>query len=347
MRASAGPLGAPGWTTAGGAELTVILGIGFCAPLSSGLEAVGKLRSGRSEKYRSSPRYCLNDSGRRRRVGEDMADRIFDTGTDDISTEVSDGVMTITLNRPKRRNAMSNPMLQGLVGSLADAEVASDVGAVVLTGAGGAFCAGGDVKGMAEAGGEGGSSPQQYDARVHLQRRNQRDTAGKLYELPKPTLAALPGPAAGAGLSLALSCDLRYASPNAIMTTAFARVGFSGDYGGTYFMSRLIGSAKARELYFLSERVDMVEAERLGLVNGVFPEESLQDDVHAIARRLAEGPTVAYRYMKENLNRAASGEMGECLDMEATHHIHCGQTRDHREAAQAFVEKREPVFEGR
>ena len=347
MRASAGPLGAPGWTTAGGAELTVILGIGFCAPLSNGLEAVGKLRSGRSEKYRSSPRYCLNDSGRRRRVGEDMADRIFDTGTDDISTEVSDGVMTITLNRPKRRNAMSNPMLQGLVGSLADAEVASDVGAVVLTGAGGAFCAGGDVKGMAEAGGEGGSSPQQYDARVHLQRRNQRDTAGKLYELPKPTLAALPGPAAGAGLSLALSCDLRYASPNAIMTTAFARVGFSGDYGGTYFMSRLIGSAKARELYFLSERVDMVEAERLGLVNGVFPEESLQDDVHAIARRLAEGPTVAYRYMKENLNRAASGEMGECLDMEATHHIHCGQTRDHREAAQAFVEKREPVFEGR
>ena len=347
MRASAGPLGAPGWTTAGGAELTVFLGIGFCAPLSNGLEAVGKLRSGRSEKYRSSPRYCLNDSGRRRRVGEDMADRIFDTGTDDISTEVSDGVMTITLNRPKRRNAMSNPMLQGLVGSLADAEVASDVGAVVLTGAGGAFCAGGDVKGMAEAGGEGGSSPQQYDARVHLQRRNQRDTAGKLYELPKPTLAALPGPAAGAGLSLALSCDLRYASPNAIMTTAFARVGFSGDYGGTYFMSRLIGSAKARELYFLSERVDMVEAERLGLVNGVFPEESLQDDVHAIARRLAEGPTVAYRYMKENLNRAASGEMGECLDMEATHHIHCGQTRDHREAAQAFVEKREPVFEGR
>jgi len=276
-----------------------------------------------------------------------MADRIFDTGTDDISTEVTDGVMTVTLNRPKRRNAMSNPMLQGLVGSLADAEVASDVGAVVLTGAGGAFCAGGDVKGMAEAGGEGGNSPQQYDARVHLQRRNQRDTAGKLYELPKPTLASLPGPAAGAGLSLALSCDLRYASPNAIMTTAFARVGFSGDYGGTYFMSRLIGSAKARELYLLSEKVDMVEAERLGLVNGVFPEESLQDDVHAIAKRLAEGPTVAYRYMKENLNRAVNGEMGECLDMEAAHHIHCGQTRDHREAAQAFVEKREPVFEGR
>jgi 2-(1,2-epoxy-1,2-dihydrophenyl)acetyl-CoA isomerase len=276
-----------------------------------------------------------------------MSDRIFDTGTDDINTEVIDGVMRITLNRPERRNAMSDGMLQGLVASLGDAEVATDVGAVVLTGAGGAFCAGGDVKGMAEAGGEGGNSALQYDARVHLQRRNQRDTAGKLYELPKPTIAALPGPAAGAGLSIALSCDLRYASPNAILTTAFARVGFSGDYGGTYFMSRLIGSAKARELYFLSERVDMEEAERLGLVNGVFSEDSLQDEVMEIGRRLAQGPTVAYRYMKENLNRAIHGEMGECLDMEAAHHIHCGQTRDHKEAAQAFVDKREPDFQGR
>lgn len=276
-----------------------------------------------------------------------MADRIFDTGTDDIAVEITDGVMTITLNRPDRRNAMSGPMLDGLVAALADAETASDVGALVLTGAGGAFCAGGDVKGMAAAGGEGGGSPLQYDARVHNQRRNQRDTSGKLYEIPKPTIAALPGAAAGAGLSLALACDLRYAAPNAIMTTAFARVGFSGDYGGTWFMSRLIGSAKARELYFLSDRVDMDQAVSLGLVNGVFPAERLMDEVGAIARRLASGPTVAYRYMKENLNRAVHGDMGECLDMEAAHHIHTGQTDDHKEAAQAFVEKREPVFHGR
>ncbi|WP_419911515.1 enoyl-CoA hydratase-related protein [Candidatus Poriferisodalis sp.] len=273
--------------------------------------------------------------------------RIFDTGTDDIAVEITDGVMTITLNRPDRRNAMSGPMLDGLVAALADAETASDVGALVLTGAGGAFCAGGDVKGMAAAGGEGGGSPLQYDARVHNQRRNQRDTSGKLYEIPKPTIAALPGAAAGAGLSLALACDLRYAAPNAIMTTAFARVGFSGDYGGTWFMSRLIGSAKARELYFLSDRVDMDQAVSLGLVNGVFPAERLMDEVGAIARRLASGPTVAYRYMKENLNRAVHGDMGECLDMEAAHHIHTGQTDDHKEAAQAFVEKREPVFHGR
>ena len=131
------------------------------------------------------------------------------------------------------------------------------------------------------------------------------------------------------------------------MTTAFARVGFSGDYGGTWFMSRLIGSAKARELYFLSDRVDMDQAVSLGLVNGVFPAESLMDEVGAIARRLANGPTVAYRYMKENLNRAVHGDMGECLDMEAAHHIHTGQTDDHKEAVQAFVEKRDPVFHGR
>ena len=276
-----------------------------------------------------------------------MADRVFDTGTDDIAVEVTDGVMTITLNRPERRNAMSTEMLDGLVAALADAETATDVGALVLTGAGGAFCAGGDVKGMAARGGEGGGDPLQYDARVHRQRRNQRDTSGKLYEMPKPTIAALPGAAAGAGLSLALACDLRYAAPNSIMTTAFARVGFSGDYGGTWFMSRLIGSAKARELYFLSDRVDMDQALSLGLVNGVFEAESLMDEVGAIARRLANGPTVAYRYMKENLNRAVHGDMGECLDMEAAHHIHTGQTDDHKEAAQAFVDKREPVFHGR
>ena len=276
-----------------------------------------------------------------------MSSRIFDTGTEDLRTEISEGVMTITLNRPERRNALSDAMLEGLIASLADAETATDVGSVLLTGAGGAFCAGGDVKGMAASGGEGGDSPLQYDARVHLQRRSQRDTAGKLYELPKPTVAVLPGPASGAGLSLALSCDLRYASPNAIMTTAFARVGFSGDYGGTYFMSRLIGSAKARELYFLSDKVTMEEAESLGLVNGVFGEEILQQEAGAIAQRLAQGPTIAFRYMKEKLKRAVNGEMGECLDMEAAHHIHCGQTEDHKEAVQAFVDKREPTFNGR
>jgi 2-(1,2-epoxy-1,2-dihydrophenyl)acetyl-CoA isomerase len=131
------------------------------------------------------------------------------------------------------------------------------------------------------------------------------------------------------------------------MTTAFARVGFSGDYGGTYFLTQLVGAAKARELYFLSDRVSAEEALRLGLANWVVEPDELQAKTREVAGRLAKGPIVAYRYMKENLNRAMAGDWDDCMDLEATHHVHCGQTHDHKEAAKAFVEKREPVFEGR
>ena len=165
--------------------------------------------------------------------------------------------------------------------------------------------------------------------------------------MPKPTIAALPGAAAGAGLSFALACDLRLMSSSAIMTTAFAKVGFSGDYGGSYFMTQLLGSAKARELYYLSDRITAEEALKLGLTNWVCEPEALMEKTMEIANRLASGPSVAYRYMKENLNRAMHGEVDDCLDLEATHHIHCGQTEDHRNATKAFVEKKEPVFKGR
>jgi len=270
----------------------------------------------------------------------------IDTGTGDLVATLQDGVLTLTLNRPQARNAMSRAMNEALQQQLAQAELDPAVRCIVLTGAGNAFCAGGDVKGMAAAG-DGTVGALTIDQAIHRQRVNQRGTAGKLFKMPKPTLAALPGAAAGAGLSLALACDLRVMASTAILTTAFARVGFSGDYGGTYFLTQLVGSAKARELYFLSERVGADEALRLGLVNWVCESGALAGKAREIALRLANGPTVAYRYMKENLNRAMHGEMEECLDLEATHHIHCGQTEDHREAARAFVEKREPVFKGR
>jgi 2-(1,2-epoxy-1,2-dihydrophenyl)acetyl-CoA isomerase len=273
----------------------------------------------------------------------------LDTGTDHLLGRVEDGVAVLTMNRPERRNALSTPMLAALASSLERLEVDDDVGCVVLTGAGGGFCAGGDVKGMAgggDAGGQGGPGVG-YDAQVHRQRLSQRNTAGRLYEMPKPTIAMLPGAAAGAGFSLALACDLRYAAAGAVLTTAFARVAFAGDYGGTWFLTRLVGSAKARELYYFSERVSAEEAERLGILNAVFAPEALESEVLARAKQLADGPRIAYRYMKENLNRAVHGELGECLDMEAAHHIHTGTTADHREAAQAFVDKREPRFTGR
>jgi 2-(1,2-epoxy-1,2-dihydrophenyl)acetyl-CoA isomerase len=265
------------------------------------------------------------------------------TGTDDLLAALEAGVLTLTLNRPEARNAMSDGMNQGLGRMLAWAELEPTVKCVVLTGAGKGFCAGGDVKGMAARDGR----TLTIDAAIHRQRVNQRNTAGRLFAMPKPTLASLPGAAAGAGFSLALACDLRIMASTAILTTAFARVGFSGDYGGTYFLTQLVGAAKARELYYLSERIGAEEALRLGLVNWVCEPEALEARTQEIARRLAAGPTVAYRYMKENLNRAMAGELDECLDLEATHHVHCAATEDHREAAKAFVDKREPVFKGR
>ena len=270
-----------------------------------------------------------------------------DTGTNDLLSTLEDGVLTLTLNRPEARNAMSDAMNQALGAQLAWAELAPAVKCVVLTGAGKGFCAGGDVKGMAGQGEGSGGAALTLDEAIHRQRVNQRATAGRLFKMPKPTIAALPGAAAGAGFSLALACDLRIMARTAILTTAFARVGFSGDYGGTYFLTQMVGSAKARELYYLSERVSAEEALALGLANWVCEPEELAERTRQIARRLAGGPTVAYRYMKENLNRAMAGEVDDCLDLEATHHVHCAATADHREAARAFVEKREPVFQGR
>lgn len=274
-----------------------------------------------------------------------MQARQIDTGTPELLATLDAGVLTLTLNRPAARNALSRPMIAALTAQLAAAETDSAVKCIVLTGAGKGFCAGGDVKGMA-ASGDGTVGNNTIDEAIHRQRVNQRATAGRLFKMPKPTLAALPGAAAGAGLAIALACDLRIMASSAILTTAFARVGFPGDYGASYFLTQLVGTAKARELFFLSERVSADEALRLGLTNWVCAPEELAAKTRELALRLAAGPTVAYRYMKENLNRALAGEVDECLDLEATHQIHCGQTEDHREAARAFVEKREPVFKG-
>src|SRR5271170_91725 len=234
----------------------------------------------------------------------------LDTGTSDLLSVLEEGVLTLTLNRAEARNAMSEAMNQALAQQLAWAELDPAVKCVVLTGAGKGFCAGGDVKGMdSNNSGSGGGST--VDGAIHRQRVNQRATAGRLFKMPKPTLAALPGAAAGAGLSLALACDLRIMASNAIMTTAFAKVGFSGDYGGTYFLTHLVGSAKARELYYLSDRVSADEALRLGLTNWVCAPEELAAKTRDIALQIAKGPTVAFRYMKENLNRAMAGDIDD------------------------------------
>ncbi len=263
----------------------------------------------------------------------------IETGTDHLLARIEDGVAVLTMNRPDRRNALSDQMIGALATTLAQVEADDAVGAVVLTGAGGAFCAGGDVKGFAER------SPGAPEAsKERLQRANQRATSGRLWRMPKPTIAVLPGAAAGAGLSLALACDLRFAASSAVLTTAFARVALAGDYGSAWLLVRLVGPARAKELLYLSPRLSADDALQLGLVNAVVPPDTLEREAMAVAQRLANGPRTALASMKENVALALSTPLEEYMDVEVTHHQATFATADHVEAARAFVEKRDPVF---
>jgi 2-(1,2-epoxy-1,2-dihydrophenyl)acetyl-CoA isomerase len=263
--------------------------------------------------------------------------------SEDLLEVVKDGVATLTMNRPDRLNALSRPMLDAMLEAFPRLAADPAVGCVVLTGAGRAFCSGGDVKAMAE-----GCEAEDTTLEGRAQAlRARMETSRWLHEMPKPTIAMIRGAAAGAGLSLALACDLRIAGESARLGTAFARVGYSGDFGGSYFLTKIVGTAKARELYYTAELLDAQQALAIGLVNRVVPDARLEEDTVALASRIAAGPRIALRYMKRNLNAAESGALKDCLDLEAWHHSRTGMTDDHREAARAFVEKRTPVFKGR
>ena len=261
----------------------------------------------------------------------------------DLLEQTKDSVAILTMNRPERLNAMSRAMLETMEAALVRLGADPEIGAVVLTGAGKGFCAGGDVKAMAE-GTESSGGPLEERAQ---QLRARMEVSRWLHEMPKPTIAMVRGAAAGAGLSLAMACDLRIASDTAKFTTAFAKVGYSGDFGGSYFLTRLVGTARARELYFTAELLDASRALAIGLVNRVVPDADLEREALELAARLARGPRIAYRYIKRNMNAVESGTLAELLDLEAWHQSRTGATEDHREAARAFVEKREPVFRGR
>lgn len=261
----------------------------------------------------------------------------------DLLEQVKDGVAVLTLNRPDRLNAMSRPMLDALLEALPRLAEDPAVGVIVLTGAGRGFCAGGDVKAMAEGNELGGQTMEDRAQAL----RSRMETSRWLHEMPKPTIAMLRGPAAGAGLSLAMACDMRIASDTVKLGTAFARVGYSGDFGGSYYLTQLVGTAKARELYFTADLLDAQQALGLGLVNRVVADARLEEETMALASRLARGPRVAYRYMKRNMNAAETASLKDMLDLEAWNHTRTGMTEDHREAARAFVEKREPQFKGK
>lgn len=261
----------------------------------------------------------------------------------ELLVESAEGVALLTMNRPDVLNALGGDMMWEMLQALQAAAADPAIGCVVLTGAGRGFSAGGDMKARAT----GAKPPPATPEAGADELRARMECSRLLHEMPKPTIAMLNGVAAGAGMSLALACDMRIAGESARMTTAFAKMGFSGDFGGHYFLAKLVGPAKARELYFTCEMLDAAKLERLGLVNRVVPDAALREETMALARRLGQGPRVAWRYMKRNMKVAEEGTLAEALDAEAIGMMRCRETEDHKEALRAFMEKRPPVFRGR
>lgn len=257
----------------------------------------------------------------------------------ELLAESAHGVLTLTLNRPTRRNALSVVLYDALLVELEKAAQDASVGAVVLTGAGAAFCAGGDVARMASA----PKTPISFEERVAALRRRTR-ISELLHSMSKPTIAMMRGPAVGAGLSLALACDMRIADTSIRLSTGFVKMGLPGDFGGHYFLPRIVGMAKARELYLMSSTIDAGEALRIGLVNKVLEPGDLLPGVQKIAEAMASGPRTALAYIKDNLNQAPSLTLAQTLDAEAMRHARCVETSDYREAVAAFAEKRQPRF---
>lgn len=258
-----------------------------------------------------------------------------------ILTEVRDRVATLTLNRPEKLNALSGELLDQSIAALKDWGRDPQIGAIVVTGAGRAFCAGGDISAMAHEGDEELTLEQRVDGL-----REAQNLSWLLYSLPKVTIAAVNGHAVGAGLGIALACDLRIASSGAKFGTAYAKVGFGGDFGTTWLLTHYVGAPKAKELFFLAENIDAWEAHRLGLVNRVVEPDHFGEHVAEVAGRVASGPVTSYRYMKANVNLAATVDFRTMLDREAETHLRCGMTEDHREGVKAFLEKRAPKFTG-
>jgi len=272
-----------------------------------------------------------------------MTARSIDTGTNELLCEVQDRVAIITLNRPEARNALSDHLTPALRTMIRVCGEDPSIGALLITGAGTAFCSGGDVKGMG-ANTNPAKAAMSSDERVADLQERQRLLTGALVAVRKPTIAALPGAAAGAGLAIAMACDIRIAAESAFLTTGYIRVALSGDYGIAWLLTRLVGTSRARELMFTGEKVEARRAEAIGLVNRVVPDARLRDEAFALAKSMAEGPAVALRYMKDNLDEALAFDFATARDHEAVRLIKAAGTADHREAVAAFIEKRKPVF---
>ena len=254
--------------------------------------------------------------------------------------EAGGGIATITMNRPETLNAMNAPLQTAVRAGLIAANSDDTVRVVILTGAGRGFSSGGDLRSVNPL----GKGPA--EAKISVL-RSFMETSQMLREMPKITIAAINGACAGAGMSWACAADLRYAAESAKFLTAFGTAGLSGDFGGTWTLPRIVGPAKARELYLLGDIIDAQEALRLNLVSGVFPDADFQERVREIAQRLHDRAPIALRSIKQNLNDGDRVSFSELLDLEAVRHVRSGASEDQTEAVSAFFERRTPQFHDR
>lgn len=259
---------------------------------------------------------------------------------DTVLYEVDGAVAVVTINRPAARNALTAEAKVTLLDALRTASAAEHVRAVVLTGAGGAFCSGQDLREHADLLESGAAA-------LDTVRRHYNPIIETIAGMPKPVVAALPGVAAGAGAGLAFACDFRIAAERASVLLAFARVGLGADSGTSWTLQRLVGPAKAAELLMLAEPIDAPTALRLGLLTSIVPDDELPAAAAAFAFRLADGPTKAYAAIKEGLLYAAAHALSDALEKEAELQASLGETSDHQAATRAFVSRQQPVYEGR
>jgi enoyl-CoA hydratase/carnithine racemase len=264
----------------------------------------------------------------------------IDTGTPELLCSIADGVATITFNRPEAKNALSAPMSQALQKMLKQCNADPSVRVILLTGAGGAFCAGGDVKNM----GDRRSPSVTPEQRLKEMKVRHHGVGGQIVASPKPTIAAIAGPAVGAGLAIALACDVRIAGQSAFLSGGYSKIGLSGDYGIAWLLTRTVGTSRAREMLFTSDRISAARAEQLGLVNRVVADSELSGAARNLAVQIADGPADAIRLIKENLNEAAVIDYPTAIDHEAERIVRISVSENHKEAVRAFVEKRKPVF---
>ncbi len=252
-----------------------------------------------------------------------------------IRCETAGNLATVTLNRPDNLNGITNTMMRELYECLNAVAQDAEVRVVLFTGAGRGFCPGVDLKASTSG------------AKQEPNRREYFHITTLLHEMPKVTIAAVNGACAGAGFGWACACDLRYASERAVFNSAFLGVAISGDMAGPWLLPRIVGATKARELFFMSQKFGADEAERIGLVLKTFPEADFRAEVQAIAERLAKSAPLAIGEMKKNFVNAETMSLKDYIELETERHTRTGASEDSREAFRAFVEKREPQFQGR